>query len=318
MAIESSNRPAPRRWLTIARSKQNETVIKLEGSKAGRGIGLFDLESFIDEFLRGLRAFDRSRRLEPALRAGHPTKRDELVTAFRLVELKAGSAILTLEPAPIDETDAEMFPDAAALAVANLDSLLDALNSDEPVDPDVADALTKARRALGPDGRISVKRAKRRVVLDEVKERKVAERARRVGAARKVSISGRLHAIDLEPERVGIRATDGVDWVCRYPPELEADVTRLLGATVWARGIGQLTGAQRGSLDIKDLQSVGPFEQSELFTFERVPLHDLLEAQGIAGPTGPEAFDLPGDLTDDQVDAYVADVLGESGPRRRA
>ena len=288
-------------------------VVELAGSRARNGIGLFDLESFIDAFLRGLRAFDRSRRLEPGLRAGHPTKRDELVTAFQLVRLEPGSAVLHLEaaPPPIDAADAAMFPDPASLATGNLAALLSEVEGKGQFDSDVAEALGAARRALGRDGQITVRRGQSRVVIDERTEERLSRRTRSQGAS-KVSISGRLHAIDLEPDRVGIRATDGVDWSCRYPEELEEEVAHMLGENVWARGVGQKTGAGRGTLDLEELQAVGPFEQTELFTWERVPLDALLAEQGIRGPTAPEALALPGDVTDEQLDTYLAELLRES------
>jgi len=289
---------------------ENQIVLELTGSRAIRGVGLFDLESFIDEFLRGLRAFDRSTRLERPLRSGHPTKREEYVTALRLVKLEAGSAVLTIEGAASEETDTEMFPDAGTLAFTNLNRMLGAIESDAVFDADVADALSKARRALGADGKIIVRGKGRRVVFDEAKEREVIERTHRQ-EARSMSISGRLHFIDLEPDRIGIRAADGIDWTCRYPEPLEDEVRRLLGETVWARGVGQVTGAQRGTLDIEELQSVGPYEQSELFSYERIPLSALAEAQGISGPTLADALTLPSDVTDEQLDGYLADILGD-------
>ncbi|MFL6039656.1 MAG: hypothetical protein ACJ74B_13600 [Gaiellaceae bacterium] len=46
----------------------------------------------------------------------------------------------------------------------------------------------------------------------------------------------------------------------------------LIDAHVWARGVGQLQGAARGTLAVEDIGPVGAFEQTELFTFERVPV----------------------------------------------
>ncbi|MGH3026473.1 MAG: hypothetical protein ACRDLR_08520, partial [Gaiellaceae bacterium] len=64
--------------------------------------------------------------------------------------------------------------------------------------------------------------------------------------------------IDLEPpHKVAIRAINGVDWLCRYDPSLEERVKALLDSTVWARGMGILTGAQRGSLEIEEIHAAG-------------------------------------------------------------
>ena len=117
----------------------------------------------------------------------------------------------------------------------------------------------------------------------------MVERSKRPGA-RAVRVSGRLHAIDLEPGRIGIPATDGIDWLCRYTPELEQKLLALIGERVWVRGVGQLTGSQRGSLEIEHVEPIAPFEQSELFTYERVPLATLLSEQQIEGPTELEAL----------------------------
>jgi hypothetical protein len=274
-----------------ANDTHEKIVIELSGTRAGRGIGMYDLENFIDHFLRSLRAFDRSRRLEPGLKSGHPTKRDELVTALRIVELKPGSAVLRVEPSSEsveDVGDDELFPGAPTLAIDNLEALGDAIGAEGAFDPDVADEVGKARRALGVDGliRIRTRRSREPFVIDETTERRVAERARRQ-SPRSLRIVGRLHAIDLEPERVGIRDTDGTEWTCHYAPELEPQVKALLDANVWARGFGQRTGALRATVDLEEIHPVGAFEQAQLFTFERVPLEDLLVEQGIGGPRRP-------------------------------
>jgi len=69
----------------------------------------------------------------------------------------ASVAILTVAPIPVSDADAQMFPDAATLAVSNLVDLLGAIRADDPFDPDVADALSRARRALGPDGCFTIR-----------------------------------------------------------------------------------------------------------------------------------------------------------------
>jgi hypothetical protein len=292
----------------------DQVVIELRGARAQEGITLSSLESFIEEFIRGLRAFDRVERGAPALKAGQPGARGEAATAFKLISMESGSAILTLEPHQVDED--ELFPGEGTLAISNLEALFSAIRSPEPFDPDVADAFDRARAALGPDGSIVVshQRGRQRVgriVIDKQQTERLRKRAREKGAA-EVQVVGRLHMIDLEPpHKVGIRATDGVDWLCRYEPALEPRVKALLDSTVWARGQGKLTGAQRGSLAIEEIHSAGESEQSSLFTFERVPLDDLMAAQGIRGPQGERIQMLPDELSDTEVDEYLRAILGE-------
>ncbi len=118
--------------------------------------------------------------------------------------------------------------------------------------------------------------------------------------------------IDLEPpHKVAIRAINGVDWLCRYDPSLEERVKALLDSTVWARGMGILTGAQRGSLEIEEIHAAGDSEQSPLFTYERVPLEDLMSEQGIVGPQGEATQTLPPDLSESEVDEYLHAILGD-------
>ena len=299
----------PPSWGRSVVVRDHRIIIELTGSEATRGLPLFNLESFIDALLRGLRAFDRSTRLEPGLKAGHPTSRDTLVTAFRLVEMKPGSAILTLEPDVLEEEGA-MFDETRTVAVANLEAMLEAVQGQDAFDPDVADALGNARRALGSDGQIRVKYPgqKKRFVIDERVDANLHERALRKGP-RGMSLSGRLHLIDVEPDRIGIRAPDGVEWSCKYPAELEPAVKALLDENVWARGTGQLTGAQRGSVNIVELQPVGVVEQTPLFTYERVELADLMEQQGVVGPPVDDSAGLSDDLSDEQIDSYLAAVF---------
>lgn len=117
-----------RRWArvseAVSRGEQETVVLELSGSEARRGLPISTLESFFEEIIRSLRAFDRGARLEPALRSGQPSRRDKLVTAFRVVGLKPGSAIITLEP-DSTTTDGELNAvDPGSVALANLEALM--------------------------------------------------------------------------------------------------------------------------------------------------------------------------------------------------
>jgi hypothetical protein len=123
-------------------------------------------------------------------------------------------------------------------------------------------------------------------------------------------ISGRLHMIDLEPDRIGIRAADGVDWSCSYPEELEPTVKALVDSNVWGRGVGQQLSAAKGTLRLEEIHAVGEHEETPLFTFERVPLADLMEQQGITGPQGRLSI-MPSEIGDEELDAFLDAILDE-------
>jgi hypothetical protein len=74
-------------------TSENNTQItlRLEGSRAAYGVSLTHFENFIDSFLAALRDYDRGRRGEPIRKYGHPDRRAEAVTAFRLVRFAPGS-----------------------------------------------------------------------------------------------------------------------------------------------------------------------------------------------------------------------------------
>lgn len=290
----------------------DRVVLKLTGSQAERGLPLANLATFVVDFRRALRDFDRSRRAERTARGGRPAAREDLVTAFRLVEMKPGSTLLTLEPIPPAALDAEAEPlaEVETLALENLAALLETVSDERaPLDAAVTDAVASARRALGTDGAIEIRigDARHRVVIDKRRVRDLEMRVRRYDA-RELRISGRLHMIDVEPDKVGIRASDGVDWVCSYPEALESDVTGLLGKHVTARGVGQLQNANRGTLAIDAIRPVDEFEQTPLFTFERIPLEELLADQGVTAPRGAVSI-LPDDLSDDEADRYLEALL---------
>ena len=222
---------------------RNSITLRLQGSKATRGVPLATFETFIDNFLAALRYHYRATALEPAKKAGRPYGKEELATAFRLVGFRVGSGIAVLEPAT-EEADDPVLAEVPTLAVDNLISLVEAVKARQGLDNAVVDALDTARRALGTEGRfdVSVRSAADvaptpsvsldEELLDQLRA-PVAEMARR-----SQTISGNLHAIDLEPDKVGIRTPAGVDWSCRYPEHLEPLVKSLIGSTVSARGFG--------------------------------------------------------------------------------
>jgi hypothetical protein len=286
-------------------------VIRLTGSEAEHGLPLANLAAFVESFRGALRDFDRQRQAERTGRGGRPSGREELVTSFRLVGFEPGSAIMTLEPfAPSDADDQQVLTEVDLLALQNLETFLDSLDQpEERFDAAVADAVEKARRSLGPDGRIEIKSPhhRKRVVIDESKVHSLERRVRRY-STRQQRVAGRLHMIDVEPDQVRIRTADNVDWICTYPEDLELKVLSLVTKRVWALGIGALQSASRGSLLIHQIEEIGEPEQNALFTMERIPIEDILADQGIQGPQGGIPL-VPEDVSDDELDAFLEQLV---------
>jgi len=289
-------------------------TLRLQGSKATRGVPLATFETFIENFLAALRYHYRATALEPARKYGRPYAKEELVTAFRLVSFRIGSGIAVLEPTT-DETDGSVLGDVPTVSLDNLTSLLSAVTERKGLDSAVVDALDTARRALGTEGRFEVSIGAPTVIerptavsldeklLDELRT-PVEETTRPLQ-----TISGRLHAIDLEPDKVGIRTPSGVDWSCRYPEHMEPLVKSLIGSTVGARGIGALTSARSGSLELQAIYAIPQYEQTSLFTGEPLPLDELLLGQKVFGPQGLEVLADPEWEDDEESERFLEAIF---------
>ncbi len=296
----------------------NSITLRLQGSKATRGVPLATFETFIDNFLAALRYHYRATALEPAKKAGRPYAKEELVTAFRLVGFRIGSGIAVLEPTT-EEADDPVLAQVPTLALDNLTSLITAVKAGQRIDTAVVDALETARRALGAEGRFDVSvglatdvAPSPAVSLDEELLNQLRVPAEET-ARRSQTISGNLHAIDLEPDKVGIRTPSGADWSCRYPEHLEPLVKSLIGSTVWARGVGALTSARSGSLELEEIQAVPQYEQTSLFTGEPVPLDELLARQEIIAPQGLKALADPEWEDNEESERFLEAIFGTDG-----
>jgi len=300
---------------TSSADDDHKVIIELTGSKAQHGMPLASFEQFIENFRRALIDYDRQKVGKPTRRAGNLNVREQIVTAFRLTAVRPGSTILELEPIPrdeveqLDDPEQEALPGAELLSTITLRALLDDVEQDAELDPSITESLSEARRSLGANGRIAVRghrEPKHRVVIDETRIRQLEQRARRP-QPRTLTVSGRLHRIELEPDKVGVRSPAGVDWTCRYPSDLEATVKALLDTVVTVRGVGYQSTAQRGSLDIDAIQAVPQFEQTAFFTEEPVPLEELMAQQGLEVRHGPISI-APGDLTEQELRDFVEAV----------
>lgn len=202
------------------------------------------------------------------------------------------------------------------MALMTLGALAADIVADRELAEDVVDSLERARRACGDDGVIELN-LPRRVVptrgpirIDAARMRRLTHR-RGDGDGVVESISGRLHAVNLEPDRLVIRAPDGVEWACTYGEELEPEIRELLGEAVWAAGRGQLTGPLNGTMRVARIELAAHGRQSELFVQKRLPLAEQLARQGVEMPQGLDAVadaDWVGDESDER---YLAALSGD-------
>ncbi len=173
--------------------------------------------------------------------------------------------------------------------------------------------LDDARRTLGGDGAISVafppaiRRRHARIDAHALKRGKTEED---VEEALVTSISGRLHRLELEPEKIGVRTVSGVDWHCSYPEDLQQQVMGLVGQIVTVRGEGRRTSPLRGSMTLHSIDPVEQGVQSTLFTAEPIDDTDLLADQGILQPQGLASLE-PDEKWDELDEAYVAALLDQ-------
>lgn len=297
---------------------RNTITLRLEGARARHGVALSDFENFIDNFLAALRDFDRDQRGAPTKKAGHPEARAAAVTSFRLVGFREGSGIATIEPEVASpEEGAETMVDTEPVQITNLRALLATVEHEERLPASVTDALEQARRAVGDDGTLAVDvpsssdspEPPRHVVIDAAR----MERIRTASAPRPrpavSSISGRLHQVDFEPDKLGIRASDDVDWICSFPEELEQQIEALVNRYVWASGSGVLQSPRRGTMRLTDIKAVEQGIQTGLFSGEPISDEKLSATQGIGVAQGLDAIGVAEWAEAD--DAYLEALTGD-------
>jgi len=297
----------------MTETTDNQITLRIQGARAERGVSLSDFESFIDNFLAALRDYDRAGRGEPTRKSGHPDKRAEAVTAFRLVRFQTGSGVATIEPERVIAEDDQLPVGDVPLSLATLRALTDDLVAERTVPEPVIEALGKACRSVGTDGSIAIEMADADfppVVVDAGLLERVALATSTPNDDEVRSVAGRLHLLDLEPDRLGIRTASGTEWSCRYPEELEERIKRLLDRIVWVEGSGKLTSPLRGSMTIERIESVDDVEQSALFTSAPVDENELLTRQGITAPQGLDALSDP-EWDDETDDAYFTALLSK-------
>lgn len=296
----------------MTETNDSQITLTLKGARAERGVSLSDFESFIDNFLAALRDYDRAGRGEPTRKSGHPDQRAKAVTAFRLVGFRMGSGVATLEPELASAEDDQLPVDDVPLSLTTLRALSGDLASERSVPEPVLDALGKACRSVGADGSVTIEigaAAAAPVVVDSGLLDRIALAGNAVADEEVRSVSGRLHLLDLEPDRLGIRTASGVEWSCKYPEVLEERVKAMLDRIVWVEGSGKLSSPLRGSMTIERIESVD-VEQSPLFTTAPVDEDELLARQGISAPQGLAALSYA-EWHDERDDAYLEALLSK-------
>lgn len=289
-------------------------TLRLEGSRAVRGMALSDFESFIENFLGALRKFARHKKGAPEGKTGQPEAGVAAATAFKLVEFRTGSGVATIEPITDDDQAEEKLVDAEPIQLTFLGAMLDHFERNEPLPVGAADRLRDAVLSAGEDGRLAISGPFRssgtiKTVLIDISRIDRTQASLPPKRPEPIAfVSGNLHRVDFEPGKLAIRAPDGVDWVCEFPERLEPVVEALVNKNVWARGSGILKSPRLGKMTIESIESADIGIQGGLFTGEPVPDEELAAAQGIVEPQGLDVF-AASEWTDED-EAFLA-VLDE-------
>lgn len=288
----------------------NEVRLTLTGQRTEAGISLSDFEAFIDGFVGALRGYDRARRGQEPRRAGAPDRQAAAASAFRLMRLEPGSAVATLVAEhPGDQAETLGAGDLPH-ALTTLSALLVDVAAERELPDGVLEDLNRARRACGDDGAIELALPHGVAPAGTVRiDGDTIDRLSRPnldGEHIVESISGRLYSVNLDPDRLAIRSTDGVEWACRYDEQIEGRVRGLLGEVVWASGQGKLTSPLKGSMRIERIEPAVQRRQTEMFVSERPALEKLLSGQGVTRPQGLDAVIDDQWVGDDSDERYLA------------
>lgn len=224
----------------------------LKGSRTAEGAVDFDaLLAFGDAFRKALRALVRSRAGQPAVQAGQPGAEVREASSLRLVGLRAGSAVLELEP-----IDARLLADPVVDA---LQALADGLAGQRVFESPVVGYLRDAVQSLGYRGSVGLRVPERSPVdFDEATLDRLATTPPPAADAPEPGIvDGWLHAVDIDPDEVRIRDIAGRDWACHYPEHLESQVRELIGRVVRASGTVRAS-ASRSRIELSAIEGVEP------------------------------------------------------------
>jgi hypothetical protein len=237
------------------------------------------------------------------------------LTRLELVGLREGSTLLAFDLAEQERPLADFDLGSRALATfeAGIAALASGAPSPEAWDAGVVQAAEQVMRALdrGIDeivvGHFSVEAASGAVITRSTRDR--LRGLRPVGGVReRVEIEGRLLTADFATTRDEARIHRPLEPPvrCRFGPELEATVLRLLRRYVQATGwTVRDEGGAMGMLELESLEDVEPDGR----TFWELPtLEELAEEQGVQPVERME--DLASDFwpEGESVDAFLAAI----------
>jgi len=259
---------------------EDHIELVLKGTRTTQGAVDFDaLLAFGDSFRKALRALVRSRSGLPVVQPGQPGADVKEATSLRLVGLRAGSAVLELEPLD-PRIDADPVLDA-------LRELVDGVEGRLPLEPPVVGFLRDAVRSLGERGSVGFRVPGRAQV--EVDEARL--NALPVGTSAPsppdvpAVVDGWLHAVDIDPDEVRVRDTSGRDWSCHYPVEMEDHVRGLIGRVVRVEGIVRVNGS-RGRIEVSQIDGLEPPVGTSIGASRRQGdvIAEAMSRSNVAGP----------------------------------
>lgn len=273
--------------------------IVLRGERVADGAGLAVLGRVIAGLTDALRGHARATRGQPGRRQGTPSAFDEAATDLRLAGIERGSAILVLEAPPLEEPLG-----VEHLAAATFDGLLQDLER-EAVPSDVIDAFERALAPLGADAEIALDLRGRRQAVDRTRL-DALRRAPGTEPPRRRRVIGRLRALDLDRNRIGIRSA-GVEWDCSYPEEMAPRVIEAINRMVVATGLASAVAPSRGRITLEELEVVPEAVQGALFEWAPRSLEELRAAQGDPGQGGSI---IPAGASDEEAERFLAALEG--------
>lgn len=257
--------------------------VVLKGSRTAEGAVDFDaLLAFGDAFRRALRALVRSRSGLPPVQPGQPGAEVREATSLRLIGLRAGSAILVLEPA-----SPRIVADPVLEALRDL---VDGVEGRRTLEPPIVGYLRDAVRSLGDHSSVGFRVPGRPPAdLDEPRldalpvPDAVSPASPATGA-----VDGWLHAVDIDPDEVRIRDTTGREWTCHYPDALETYVRDMIGRVVRVEG-SMFVGGPRWRIEVAAITPLGPPSGRPL-GLRRSPEDVISDAMSRANVDGPQAL----------------------------